>query len=146
MLDAVLLVMLNLVFIYLLVSLMEKRVHKFYRNKYGAQIEDFKSVISSIKNFEFDKIPEPQRNNDTVYNDLLIVTASYLKAYLALDNSKNQLVEFSMRNKALIKTYIDVLNSLKLSTAKFKDVGGESEAEIVNVINKIDESVRELSK
>ena len=113
MLDAVLLVMLNLVFIYLLVSLMEKRVHKFYRNKYGAQIEDFKSVINSIKNFEFDKIPEPQRNNDTVYNDLLIVTASYLKAYLALDTSKNQLVEFSMRNKAL---------------------------------NKIDESVRELSK
>lgn len=146
MFDAVLLVLLNLLFIYSLVSLMEKRLHKFYREKYGAQIEEFKRVISCFQKFDFEKIPAPKQDNDTVYNDLLIVTSSYLKAYQALDMSKNQLIEFSVRNKELIKSYIDVLESLKLSTSKFQGLDRDAEVAMTDVINKVELSIKKLTQ
>jgi len=146
MLDAVLLVILNLLFIYLLISLMEKRLHKSYRDKYGAQIEEFESVINSFQNFDFENIPKPKKGENTVYNDLLIVTSSYLKAYQALDMSKNQLVEFSLRNKELIKSYIDVLESLKLSTSKFQGLDRDAEVAMTDVINKVEHSIKKLTQ
>lgn len=146
MLDAVLLVILNLLFIYLLINLMEKRLHKSYREKYGARIEEFESVINSFQNFDFENIPKPKKDENTVYNDLLIVTSSYLKAYQALDMSKNQLVEFSIRNKELIKSYIDVLESLKLSTSKFQGLDRDAEVAMTDVINKVEHSIKKLTQ
>jgi len=146
MMDAVLLVILNLLFIYSLISLMEKRLHKSYRDKYGAQIEEFEAVIYCFQNFDFDNIPKPQINQNTVYNNLLIVTSSYLKAYQALDMSKNQLIEFSVRNKELIKSYIDVLESLKLSTAKFQGLDRDAEVAMTDVINKVEASIKKLTQ
>ena len=60
--------------------------------------------------------------------------------------SKNQLIEFSVRNKELIKSYIDVLESLKLSTAKFQGLDNEAEVAMADVINKVEDSIKKLTQ
>jgi hypothetical protein len=143
--EAFSLMVVNLVFMFFLVKFMEVRVHKRYTKQYGANIDEFESIINNIKDFNFNEIPKPKKGKDTVYNNLLIVTSSYFRAYRALDDSKNQLIEFSSKNNDLIKSYICVLNALKVSTIKFRDTGGSVEKEVDDVLSKIDESIKRLS-
>ena len=150
--DVIYLVILNLIFIFILVHLMERRVRKSYSEKYGAEVEKFETVLVSMRNFDLKNIPRNNsvENNDSVYSKLLVLSNSYVNSYMILEKNKNQLEEFSFKNKELIHTYIQTLRSLKKSAKNFSKIGmgdnGSDNSDIDNLVLKIEETILKLSK
>ena len=150
--DVFYLVILNLFFMFILVRFMESRVKNYYIRKYGAGIEEFECILVSMRNLDLKSIPKNKlgENYDSIYNKLLIISNSYVNSYMIIEKNKNQLEEFSYKNKELVKTYIKTLRALKRSAINFSELEVESikeeSSEIDNLVLKIEETISKLSE
>lgn len=123
-----------------------ERIEKGFTKKFGAGISDFEYLIQCIQSLEFDKIPVPLKDNTSIYNQLLQTSDSYLAAYLAIDKSKQQIVELSLKNRELIDAYTKVLSLLSPAMLEPNNNESEEDMKIKTMVNEIHSSLDRLSK
>jgi len=146
MLYEITLLILTLSIIFISLILLERRADLRFLNRYGADIKEFDYLIRCVKNLEFDKVPKPIKDNDSVYNELLKITHSYLTAYVALDTSKQELIALSNKNRELINAYVKVLHLLSPNSFATVEEENRDETKIKEMLSEINTSIENLSK
>lgn len=147
-----LVITLGIIFISLILSekraekRVESKVERRYMEIFGADVKDFEHLIQCINQLEFKKIPAPLKNNASIYNQLLQASDAYLAAYMAIDKSKQQIVELSIKNRELVDSYTKVLNLI--SPAAYDSIREDNDEDMVvkKMVSEIHTSLNSLSK